>query len=253
MSRAYSVRSGSTRSAVPAHAYPGRGAVASVPADWERALDVAVSIVALVSLAPVIVATALLVKTTSRGPVFYRQERVGIDRRYRERRRAREFPVGDCRRLQQRRAVVGFGRPFTVHKFRSMVVDAERETGPRCARRNDPRVTAVGRFLRRSRIDEIPQFVNVLRGEMGIVGPRPERAYFIKRIETELPGFRLRVRTKPGITGLAQVALGYTHTAEDARRKLELDLEYIRGRSAGMYVKILLRTVHVVLTGKGAC
>jgi lipopolysaccharide/colanic/teichoic acid biosynthesis glycosyltransferase len=121
------------------------------------------------------------------------------------------------------------------------------------ARENDPRITPVGRILRRSRIDELPQFINVLRGDMSIVGPRPERAYFIGRIEKELPDFHLRLRTKPGITGLAQVQLGYTNTDEGLRQKLHLDLEYIHTLGFWTDFKILMRTVFVVLTGRGAC
>jgi lipopolysaccharide/colanic/teichoic acid biosynthesis glycosyltransferase len=157
------------------------------------------------------------------------------------------------RRRRDRRVLVNFGRPFTIYKFRTMVMDAERGAPPMWARENDPRITPVGRILRRSRIDELPQFLNVLRGDMSIVGPRPERAYFIGRIEKELPDFHLRLRTKPGITGLAQVELGYTNTDEGLRQKLHLDLEYIHTLCFWTDAKILLRTVFVVLTGRGAC
>jgi lipopolysaccharide/colanic/teichoic acid biosynthesis glycosyltransferase len=148
--------------------------------------------------------------------------------------------------------LVNFGLPFTIYKFRTMVVDAERGTPPLWAKEQDPRITPVGRVLRKTRIDEIPQFINVLHGDMSIVGPRPERAYFIGRIEKDLPEFHLRLRTKPGITGLAQVALGYTNTDDGLRQKLYFDLVYIRNWSPWMDLKILFRTVYVVLTGKGA-
>jgi len=218
----------------------------------ERALDVTLSLVALLLLMPVIVTAAALVKLTSRGPVIYRQERVGIDRR-RDERRARRVGVAKCRRRRERRVLTGYGRPFLIYKFRTMVSDAEAGLQPVWAKAGDPRITVVGRFLRRSRIDEIPQFINVIRGEMSVVGPRPERAYFIGRLDAELPEFRLRTRVRPGITGLAQVELGYTNSVGGVRRKVGLDLEYMRRRNAGMYCKILMRTFHVVLTGKGAC
>jgi lipopolysaccharide/colanic/teichoic acid biosynthesis glycosyltransferase len=185
--------------------------------------------------------------------VFYRQERIGINRR-RGDRRLRGLSIDEKeRRGRDRRVLVNFGRPFTIYKFRTMVMDAERGAPPVWARENDPRITAVGRVLRRCRIDELPQFFNVLRGDMSIVGPRPERAYFIGRIEKQLPDFHLRLRTKPGITGLAQVRLGYTNTDEGLRQKLHLDLEYIHTLGFWTDFKILLRTVFVVLTGKGAC
>jgi lipopolysaccharide/colanic/teichoic acid biosynthesis glycosyltransferase len=198
---------------------------------WKRALDIVLSFLGLVLTAPVMLAAALLIKATSPGPVFYRQERIGINRRGGDR-RGGTMGNGADRRRRDRRVLVNFGRPFTIYKFRTMVVDAERGTPPMWAKERDPRITTVGRALRKTRIDELPQFLNVLRGEMSIVGPRPERAYFIGRIEKDLPEFQLRLRTKPGITGLAQVHLGYTNTED---------------------LKILMRTVFVVITGKGAC
>ena len=219
---------------------------------WKRAKDVAISLFGLLLFSPVMLLTAALVKVTSPGPVFYRQERVGINRRRGERRAPGGAPDSD-RRRRDRRVLVNFGRPFTIYKFRTMVMDAERGAPPMWARENDPRITPVGRIMRRTRIDELPQFINVLRGDMSIVGPRPERAYFIGRIEKELPDFHLRLRAKPGITGLAQVQLGYTNTDEGLRQKLHLDLEYIHSLGFWTDFKILLRTVFVVLTGKGAC
>src|SRR5262245_31857840 len=219
---------------------------------WKRVKDVSISVFGLVIFAPVMLLTAIVVKATSPGPVFYRQERIGINRRRGDRR----MQIGELnadRRGRDRRVLVNFGRPFTIYKFRTMVMDAERGAPPMWARENDPRITPVGRILRRSRIDELPQFLNVLRGDMSIVGPRPERAYFIGRIEKELPDFHLRLRTKPGITGLAQVQLGYTNTDEGLRQKLHLDLEYIHTLGVWTDMKILMRTVFVVLTGRGAC
>jgi len=219
---------------------------------WKRALDVALSLGGLMLTAPAMALAALIIKGTSPGPVFYRQERIGINRRNRDRRGLGARNDAD-RRRRDRRVLVNFGRPFTIYKFRTMVVDAERGTPPMWAKERDPRITGVGRVLRKTRIDEVPQFLNVLRGEMSLVGPRPERAYFIGRIEKDLPEFQLRLRTKPGITGLAQVHLGYTHTDDGLRDKLHLDLEYIRRLSFWTDFKILCRTIFVVFTGKGAC
>ena len=218
---------------------------------WKRMVDIALSCVALVLVSPLMLATAALVKLTSRGPVFFTQERIGLERRAIDRRRE----MGDIavdRRDRDRRVVINPGRPFRILKFRTMVADAERGA-PVWARREDPRITPLGRVLRKTRVDELPQFLNVLAGDMSIVGPRPERAYFIGRIEKQLPEFQLRLRTKPGITGLAQVELGYTNTDEGLHRKLDFDLEYIRRLSLSTDVKILFKTIHVVLTGKGAC
>lgn len=219
---------------------------------WKRVLDIVLSFIGLLLTSPIMLLAAILITSTSPGPVFYRQERVGINRRHRDRRDASGRADAD-RRRRDRRVLVNFGRPFTIYKFRTMVVDAERGTPPMWAKERDPRITGVGRVLRKARIDELPQFLNVLRGEMSIVGPRPERAYFIGRIEKDLPEFQLRLRTKPGITGLAQVQLGYTNTDDGLRDKLHLDLEYIRRLSLWTDLKILFRTVFVVFTGKGAC
>jgi len=237
-----------TAPAVPArHPFDLRGRVG-----LKRSADVVISSLALLALSPVMLIAAAAIKLTSPGPVFYRQERIGINRRQRER-RSRATAVDGSRRNRDRRVLVNFGRPFTIYKFRTMVVDAERGTPPMWAKERDPRITALGRVLRKTRVDEIPQFINVLCGDMSIVGPRPERAYFIGRIEKELPEFQLRLRTKPGITGLAQVELGYTNTDDGLRQKLHFDLEYIQRRNVWMDIRILCRTVYVVLTGKGAC
>jgi lipopolysaccharide/colanic/teichoic acid biosynthesis glycosyltransferase len=219
---------------------------------WKRAIDILLSLVGITLTLPVMLLTAIVIKCTSPGPVFYRQERVGINRRLQERRRGSVADDSE-RRRRDRRVLVNFGKPFTIYKFRTMVVNAEVGTPPMWAKERDPRITSIGRALRKTRIDELPQFMNVLRGEMSIVGPRPERAYFIGRIEKELPDFHLRLRTKPGITGLAQVRLGYTNTDDGMRDKLHLDLEYIRHLSLWTDIKILFRTIFVVVTGKGAC
>ncbi|MFH1755661.1 MAG: sugar transferase [Candidatus Latescibacterota bacterium] len=219
---------------------------------WKRVLDILVSIVALILLSPVILLTAVLVKVTSRGPVFFTQERIGINRRrVQERHNQRPFQAPE-RRDGGRRQRQGFGKPFRMYKFRTMVMNAEKDGQPEYARRDDPRITTLGSILRKTRIDEFPQFFNVLKGDMSVVGPRPERAYFLKRINAEIPNFKYRLRAKPGITGLAQVELGYANDTEGMRKKLGFDLQYIQSINIVSDIKILFRTISVVLTGKGA-
>lgn len=217
----------------------------------KRALDVCLSTSALILTAPLALLTAAVIKLTSEGPVFFTQERVGLNRRVHDRRESSQYKNGSCRRNGDRRTHTKYGRPFTIYKFRTMVVKAE-NGNPQFAAVNDPRVTRVGRLLRKTRIDEIPQFFNVLKGEMSIVGPRPERAYFIEQIDKEVPEFRTRLRAKPGITGLAQVNVGYCNTTDGMKDKLNHDLEYIRNLGAMTDLKILARTVGVVVTGRGA-
>jgi lipopolysaccharide/colanic/teichoic acid biosynthesis glycosyltransferase len=213
--------------------------------------DIVIASMSLVLTAPLCLLAAIAIKLTSPGPVFFRQERVGLDRRQGDRRR-RSNPSRSERRNTDRRRFVKFGKPFTMYKFRTMRNDAEGDQ-PQWARPGDPRVTTVGRFLRRTRIDEIPQFLNVLRGDMSVVGPRPERSFFIASHDREVPDFKLRLRAKPGITGMAQVHAGYANSVEGMKRKLDFDLAYIRQLSPLTDVKIMLRTVLVVVTGKGAC
>lgn len=218
---------------------------------WKRYFDILASILALIILTPLILLTAVLVKTTSRGPVFFRQERVGINRRVRDRRRSHRLDITSQRRSKERRTCLKYGKPFVMYKFRTMREFAENGS-PLWASENDPRITPIGKLLRKSRIDEIPQFVNVIRGDMSIVGPRPERAFFIGMAEQDVPGFQLRLRTKPGITGLAQVELGYTNNTEGLKRKLRFDIQYIKALTIWIDLKIVLKTFVVVLTGKGA-
>jgi lipopolysaccharide/colanic/teichoic acid biosynthesis glycosyltransferase len=171
---------------------------------------------------PLLVVTALAVRLESPGPVIYRQVRAGLH-----------------------------ARPFTLLKFRSMRSDAEAGV-PVWAARNDPRVTAVGRVIRMLRIDELPQLVNVLRGEMSLIGPRPERPVFVEQLARAIPFYADRCRIKPGITGWAQVNLPYGASIEDARQKLAYDLYYLRHRSVALDVITLLATVRVVLLRQGA-
>jgi len=161
--------------------------------------DQVVGFVLLLALSPIILACALLVKLTSRGPAFYRQERVGQN-----------------------------GQIFKIIKLRTMRIDAESQSGPVWACENDPRSTIVGKFLRKSHLDEFPQLINVIRGEMSLVGPRPERPHFVKQLSESVPDYEKRLSVKPGITGLAQVLAGPDRTVRDARRKAKLDAMYIR-------------------------
>lgn len=219
---------------------------------WKRTIDIVFSTMALLASLPFMVIVAVLIKTTSQGPVLYTQERVGLNRRTGHRRRVKQNPkLGLDPGRPERRAQTGFGKPFTMYKFRTMTVQAENGK-PEWSTPGDPRITALGRFLRKSRLDEVPQFVNVLRGDMSVVGPRPERAYFLAEAEGAMPQFKLRLRAKPGITGLAQVEHGYTNTLTGLHGKLVFDLEYINTLCLRTDLKILLRTVAVVLTGRGA-
>ncbi len=217
---------------------------------WKRLLDVVASIIALVLLSPVLIAASIAVKLSSQGSVLFRQERIGVNRRLDNRRRSNLYR-GQERRAKDRRVMVNYGKTFTMYKFRTMVADAEKGR-PVWAQKNDARITRAGAILRRTRIDELPQFVNVLRGDMSIVGPRPERAFFMAEIDKELPEFKSRLRTKPGITGLAQVELGYTNTVDGMNKKLGFDLEYIQNLAPIEDLRILYKTVSVVITGKGA-
>jgi len=218
----------------------------------KRVFDIVVACLALAVSAPLLVAFAIAIKMDSRGPVFFAQERIGLNRRRTERRNRRLAVTSDSRTNADRRKSINPGRPFRIFKFRTMVADAER-FGPRLASENDPRVTRVGRLMRRTRIDEIPQFLNVIRGDMSIIGPRPERPFFINEVRHEVPEFTMRLMVKPGITGLAQVENGYTKTIDEMKRKLFYDLKYIADLSLMQEIKILFKTFYVVVTGKGAC
>ena len=205
-----------------------------------RVVNVAVAAIAIVLLLPVFLIVALAVKLTSPGPVFYTQTRVGVDRRWRLRRASAD----------QRQQDLG-GRPFTIYKFRSMTVDAEREGQAVWATREDTRVTPVGRVLRSARLDELPQLLNVLRGDMNIVGPRPERPSIFAQLRQDIPEYPLRQRTRPGITGWAQINQSYDSCVEDVRRKVRYDLEYIERRSVTQDVMIMLKTIPVMLFKRG--
>jgi exopolysaccharide biosynthesis polyprenyl glycosylphosphotransferase len=188
-----------------------------------RTLDVGLSLLGLILSAPVMAVAALSIKVASPGPALFRQARVGKD-----------------------------GKVFMLYKFRSMSVDAEQLTGPVWASEDDPRITRVGRLLRKIRLDETPQMFNVLRGDMSFIGPRPERPVFVNQLKEEIPYYVLRFAVKPGITGWAQVKYPYGSTVEDALEKLQYDLYYIKNTSIFLDLLILLRSIQVVLFGRGA-
>ena len=218
----------------------------------KRVFDVIAAGLALVLLAPLFLIAALLIKIESRGSVFYTQERIGLNRRMGDRRKSYTPVERERRDRTDRRKSIHAGQPFYIYKFRTMVEDAEK-FGPTLASDNDPRITRMGKLFRKTRIDEVPQFINVLKGDMSIIGPRPERSFFINQMRNEVPDFPARLLVKPGITGLAQVENGYTQTLERMREKLFYDLKYISELSILQEIKILFKTVYVVATGKGAC
>ena len=207
-----------------------------------RIMNVLVASVALVIVAPVLALFAVLVRITSRGPIFYRQVRVGIDQRWKH-----KGDHGHDRRTRD----LG-GRAFTIYKFRSMYIDAEARSGAVWATQNDPRITPVGRIMRKCRVDEIPQLLNVIKGEMNIVGPRPERPTIFARLCEDIAEYPIRQRAKPGITGWAQINHSYDTTIEDVRTKVRYDLEYLQRHSVAEDLRIMVRTVPVMLFGKGA-
>lgn len=186
-------------------------------------MDIVGAFIGLILLSPLLLLTSLLIKFTSKGPVLYSQVRVGKS-----------------------------GKHFQIYKFRTMRVDAEQVTGPVWAAKNDNRITPIGGILRKSRIDEIPQFVNVLKGDMSLVGPRPERPIFVEQLKTQISDYEKRLDVKPGITGLAQVWHRYDETLEDVRKKIKYDILYIKKACFWTDILILLRTFRVVLTGSGA-
>lgn len=183
-------------------------------------VDYSISSIGLLITLPVSIVIGMVIKITSSGPVFYTQTRVGKN-----------------------------GRLFNIIKFRTMCVDAESQTGPVWTKNNDSRITVVGRFLRKTHLDELPQLINVLKGDMSIIGPRPERPYFVDKFKDEVYGYTSRMSVKPGITGLAQCYYKYDETLYDVRRKLRYDILYIRKMCWMLDMKILWRTVNVSLLG----
>jgi len=187
----------------------------------KRLIDITLSSMILLFLSPLLIITVLLIKITSRGPVFYVQQRVGRN-----------------------------GKLFNLIKFRSMIKDAE-DNLPIWADKNDKRITPLGFLMRKTRLDEVPQFINVLKNDMSIVGPRPEREYFVEQLKQEIPFYSRRLRIKPGITGWAQVKHAYDSTVEDVRIKLKYDFYYIENMSLTLDFRIMLLTLVIIFTFKG--
>ena len=201
-----------------------------------RLLNVSIAAVGIVVVAPLMAAIALLIKLTSRGPILYAQTRVGIDRR------GPGQPPGN-----NRRASDWGGKPFRIYKFRTMIPNGDGSDGEVWAQPGDPRVTPLGRILRQYRLDELPQLVNVLRGDMNVVGPRPEQPTIFAQMRQQIDRYQERQQVRPGITGWAQINQSYDSCVDDVRHKLSYDLEYIRRQSALEDLKIMLRTFPVVL------
>ncbi|MBC8234525.1 sugar transferase [bacterium] len=187
----------------------------------KRCLDLFAAIIGLILFLPLFLVVAILIKLDSKGPVFFSQERVGKK-----------------------------GRIFRIHKFRTMVQEAERKTGPVWAKKDDPRLTLVGRVLRKSKIDELPQLFNVIKGDMSLVGPRPERPCFVKRFAEIMPGYNRRHDVIPGITGLAQLRNGYDSTPNHLYRKLRYDVTYIKKMGMAIDFRLLAETFLAVLLVK---
>ena len=188
----------------------------------KRLLDFILSLLAIIILFPISILIGLIIKLNSKGPIIYSQERSG----YR-------------------------GMPYKIYKFRSMVADAEDESGPVWTLDNDPRITSFGRFLRKYRIDELPQLINVFLGQMSLIGPRPERPYFIEKLKEKFPLYERRFRVRPGITGWSQIKHPSDLKEEDVRQKLRYDFYYIENLSFNLDLKILINTIVVVLSGRG--
>jgi lipopolysaccharide/colanic/teichoic acid biosynthesis glycosyltransferase len=187
----------------------------------KRAFDICFSLAVLVLGAPLFILLALITKLTSKGPVFYKQERVGIN-----------------------------GKPFYIYKYRSMKVDAEKD-GPQLSKDNDPRITKWGQIMRKTRLDELPQFWNVLKGDMSVVGPRPERQHFIQQIVEKAPGYQLLLSIKPGITSIGQVYYGYAENVDQMCQRMLFDLRYLNEVNIQTDINIILQTVKVMFQGKG--
>lgn len=187
---------------------------------YKRTLDIGTSFIGLIIGIPFLIVFGALIKLEDKGPIFYKQERLGKNEKH-----------------------------FYVYKLRSMRVDAEKIGGAQWAQKNDPRITNVGAFIRKTRIDEIPQLLNILKGDMSIIGPRPERPELTYKFNREIPGFINRLIIKPGLTGWAQVNGGYDMTPEE---KIIWDIEYINNRSFMLDMKIILKTIRVIFTGEGA-
>jgi len=212
-----------------------------------RFVNVLVSLLLIIVAAPVMIVLAVLVKATSPGPVFFTQPRVGLDRRSSGRDRR---PASEAGRPKRRQVNHG-GRVFRIIKFRSMTVDQPTRSEV-WASPDDPRITPLGQMLRKYRLDELPQLFNVLKGDMNLVGPRPEQPRIFAELRDHIDRYPTRQRVLPGITGWAQVNLSYDQSIDDVRQKVHFDLEYLRRRSALEDIRIMLKTVPVVLLKRGS-
>ena len=190
-------------------------------ANIKRIMDVAVSIIAICLLSPIYLVIAVCVKLSSKGPVFYLQERMGR-----------------------------YGKPFNIIKFRTMIIDAEKY-GPALSSDGDPRITRLGRFMRKVRLDELPQFINVLKGDMSLVGPRPERSFYIEQIVQKAPHYYTVFKVRPGITSWGQVKYGYAENVDEMVDRLKYDIIYLENMSLYLDIKILIYTIKTVLEGSG--
>lgn len=209
-----------------------------------RIVNVVIASLALLVLAPVMLLVAMAIKLNSRGPIMYTQTRIGIDKRWNRWNRASA--------LYDRRIKDLGGEVFRIYKFRSMYIDAEARSGAVWATKSDPRITPVGRFIRKTRLDELPQLFNVVGGTMNIVGPRPERPTIFLRLAADIAEYPMRQRIKPGITGWAQINHAYDSCIDDVRTKVRYDLEYLTRQGLAEDLRIMARTVPVMLLRKGA-
>jgi lipopolysaccharide/colanic/teichoic acid biosynthesis glycosyltransferase len=214
---------------------------------FKRSFDVMGAIFGLLSSSVVFVLLPILIKLDSKGPVLFQQIRIGRNRRLKDR-RIISLEVPFDRRKGSRRQQDLLGKPFVLYKFRSMRADAEKKTGAVWASVDDPRITKLGRILRPFHIDEIPQLVNVLRGEMSLVGPRPERPEFVTKLQEEIPEYEQRFDSKPGLTGLAQINCGYDTSTDDVKKKLGFDLDYIKNFRTRNDLRILWDTAKKIAT-----
>jgi lipopolysaccharide/colanic/teichoic acid biosynthesis glycosyltransferase len=230
---------------------PGEKPVEKVKSPYHLLERVAALLLTLLLL-PVMVVVAFAIKIESpRGPVFFKQTRVGMNRRRRGADKgelAVDIPPG----LPDRRRTSGEGQTFSIWKFRTMVPNAEAATGPVWATEHDPRITRIGSVLRHLRLDEVPQLINIVQGQMRLIGPRPERPEFVRKLVQDMPDYRRRLAIPPGITGLAQVEREYDASVSDVRTKIRYDVFYVENRCWLLDLKILLKTIDVVVRGRGA-